>query len=122
MKSNEKNISKKLLDKYNFTSENIKYSSFDISNYENKIIEPSNPNKMIEILNTLQITFSKIFEDMKNIISSDKHEFTNLLLELNKFSLEYYLYLKITLNEINLILNKINSEIKVEEITLEKIN
>ena len=121
MKLNENNISKKLLDKYNFISENIKYSSFDISNYENKIIEPSNPNKMIEILNTLQISFSKIFEDMKNIISSDKHEFTNLLLELNKFSLEYYLYLKITLNEINLILNKINSEIKIEEITLEKL-
>ena len=60
MKSNENNFSKKLLDKYNFTSENIKYSSFDISNYENKIIEPSNPNKMIEILNTLQIAFSKI--------------------------------------------------------------
>ena len=112
-----------LIKNYNFNNVNIKYSSFNIPNYEKSIIQPSNPESMINIMNAVKNSFMKIYDEMMNIILTDKHEFSNLCLNIKNKSLDYILYLKITLNEINLILNKIDpkSNNHIEEMSLNNL-
>ena len=110
-------MSIKLIKNYNLNNVNIKYSSYNIPNYEKTI---SNPESMISIMNALKNSFMKIYDEMMNIIITDKHDFSNLCLNIKRKSLDYILYLKISLNEINLILNKIDSKSNnyIEQISL----
>ena len=65
-------MSIKLIKNYNLNNVNIKYSSYNIPNYEKTI---SNPESMISIMNALKNSFMKIYDEMMNIIITDKHDF-----------------------------------------------
>lgn len=110
----ESQIPKLLLEKYNvYKEDDLKYSSLKIKDFENEYIKKE--NSMIDSLTSLKKSLELILEKISEIILNNKNTFNDTCSENEIKSLDYIMFLKITLYFISQIISKLeNKEIEAE--------
>ena len=109
----ESQIPKNLVEKYNlFKIDHLKYSIFDIKNFEEKVNEENSMiNSLKTFLNTLETLYSKISE----FISSNKNTFNDTCNDNKIKSLDYLFIIKSSIYLINTIMSKLENKEYPEE-------
>ena len=103
----------KLLEKYNLSKEDhIKYSFFEIPNFENEL---NKENAMLDSLKTFDKSLENLFSKISEFISTNKNTFNDTCMENEVKSLDYLFLIKSTIYLVETIISKLeNSEPKKE--------
>ena len=106
-------IPPKLLEKYNLSKDDhIKYSFFEIPNFENEV---NKENSMLNSLKTFDKSLENIFSKISEFISTNKNTFNDTCNENGVKSLDYLFLIKSTQYLVETIISKLeNHEPKTE--------
>ena len=109
----EKSIPKKLVEKYNiFKMEHLKYSIFNIENFENEV---NKENSMIDSLKSFLKSLENLYSKISEFISSNKNTFNDTCSENGIKSLDYLFIIKSLIYLLNTIISKLEKKDFPEE-------